>query len=96
MIEIAFGVLGFAFVMGLLRAAIGPTLADRAVGTDQCLFTVVAALALVSVRFDTPVFIDATLVGTLLGFVTTISLAWLLRAGAIFPRRDTHREGEDE
>lgn len=70
--------LAFAFVAGLVRAAIGPTLADRAVGADLCLLTVVAALALLSVALETTAFIDAILVTTLLGFVATAALARLL------------------
>jgi multicomponent Na+:H+ antiporter subunit F len=84
-IDICLGVLVFAFVMGLVRAAIGPSLADRAVGTDQCLFTVVATLGLLSVRFETAVFMDAPLVASLLGFLATISLAWLLHRKGYIP-----------
>lgn len=76
---IALVILAVAFVMGLIRAAIGPTLADRAAAADQCLFTMVGVLALLAVRFDTSIFIDTALVATLLGFVATISLARLLR-----------------
>ncbi len=76
---IALIVLAAAFVMGLIRAALGPTIADRAAAADLCLFTMVGVLALLAVRFDTTVFIDTALVATLLGFVATISLARLLR-----------------
>lgn len=80
-LDLALIVLGVAFVGSLVRAAIGPTLADRAVAVDVCLFTVVAALAVVSARAATTAFIDAVLVATLLGFIATISLARLIQRG---------------
>lgn len=75
---IAFVPLALAFLAGIIRAALGPTLADRAVGADLCLFTVAAGLALLTVELETTVFVDAILVTTLLGFVATASLARLL------------------
>lgn len=75
---IAFVPLALAFLAGIVRAALGPTLADRAVGADLCLFTVAAGLALLTVELGTTVFVDAILVTTLLGFVATASLARLL------------------
>lgn len=77
-IDGALGVLALTFLFGLLRAAIGPTLADRAAAADLCLFTLVAALALLSARSVTAVYIDVVLVATLLGFTATLALARLL------------------
>jgi multicomponent Na+:H+ antiporter subunit F len=67
-----------AFFAGLLRVALGPSLADRAVAADVCLFVVVSGLAVLSLRLDAPVFLDVVLVATLLGFVATVSLARLI------------------
>lgn len=77
-VDVALGTLGVALLAGLIRVIVGPTLADRAVAADVCLFVVVAGVALLAVRLDAPAFLDAVLVATLLGFVATISLARLV------------------
>lgn len=67
-----------AFLLALVRVAIGPSLADRAVAADVCFLSVVGVLAIISVERDVPAFIDVVLVATLLGFITAVSLAWLI------------------
>lgn len=71
--------LALAFLLALVRVVVGPSLPDRVVAADVCFLTVVGFLALVSVRRDVVEFIDVVLVATLLGFVATISLAWLVQ-----------------
>jgi multicomponent Na+:H+ antiporter subunit F len=74
-------VLAVAFVCGLARVTLGPTVADRAVGADVCLFCVAGAMAVLAVELEAPVFLDAVLVATLLGFIATMSLAKLVGRG---------------
>lgn len=78
LVDVALLFLGLAFAAGIARVVIGPTLADRAVAVDVCLFSVVGALALLSVRRGTEVFVDAVLIATLVGFVATVALARLV------------------
>lgn len=87
-------VLVVAFFAGLLRVALGPSLADRAVAADVCLFVVVSGFAVLSLRLDSPVFLDVVLVATLLGFVATVSLARLIEGE--HPRGPRSGEDEDE
>lgn len=77
-VDIGFVVLAVTFLLGLIRAALGPSLADRAVGADLCFLCVVGVLILISVERGTPAFIDVALVATLLGFLATVALAWLI------------------
>ncbi len=77
-IDVALIVTSAAFGAGLLRVALGPTLADRAAAADVCVFAVVAALPLLAVKEGSEAFVDAVLVATLLGFVATVSLARLI------------------
>ena len=77
-VNVALVVLAVAFMVAVLRVAIGPSLADRAVAADVGLFSVVAGLALLSVRFESSAYVDSVLIATLLGFVATASLAWLI------------------
>lgn len=81
LLDVALMVLAAAFAAGLVRVAMGPSIADRAVAADVCFFSVVAALALLSVRLDASAFLDAVLVATLLGFVATVSLSRLVVGG---------------
>lgn len=78
LLSIALIVLAVGFLCGLGRVVIGPTIADRAVGADVCLFCVVGAMAVLAVELEAPVFLDAVLVATMLGFLATMSLAMLV------------------
>lgn len=78
---VGLALLGIGFLAGLVRVAIGPTIADRAVSADVCLFCAVGALSVLAVDLQAPAFLDAVLVATLLGFIATMSLAWLIGRG---------------
>lgn len=70
-----------SFLMAIVRAGIGPTLADRAAATDVCLFILVASLGILAVRAPALAYVDVVLVTTLLGFIATIALANLVMQG---------------
>lgn len=78
---VGLALLGIGFLAGLVRVAVGPTIADRAVGADVCLFCVVGVLSVLAVELEAPAFLDAVLVATLLGFIATMSLARLVGRG---------------
>ncbi|HVL90659.1 MAG TPA: monovalent cation/H+ antiporter complex subunit F [Actinomycetota bacterium] len=77
-VDVGLVALGVSFLAGVTRAAIGPSTADRAVAADLCLFSVVGALALLAVRLDAVAFLDTVLVATIVGFIATVSLAYLI------------------
>ncbi len=77
-VDVALGVLALAFLLGLLRAALGPGVADRAIAADVCFFSVVAGFALLALRSGSEAFIDVVLVASLLGFLATVALAALV------------------
>jgi multicomponent Na+:H+ antiporter subunit F len=77
-VDVSLGMLALSFLLALVRVARGPTPADRAAGTDVCLFALVASFALLSIRFDAPALLDGVLVVTLVGFLATVALARLL------------------
>jgi multicomponent Na+:H+ antiporter subunit F len=81
LIDLALAVLVLVFLGGLIRVAVGPSLADRAVAADLCLFTIVASFALLAVREDAFQFVDAVLVSSLLGFIAAVGLARLIARG---------------
>ncbi len=67
-----------AFLLSLVRVIRGPSIADRTIAADLCFLAVIGVIALVSVDRGVPQFVDVALVATLLGFLATIALAWLL------------------
>jgi multicomponent Na+:H+ antiporter subunit F len=78
-VDLSLLVLAAGFVPALARVIIGPTVADRAVAADVCLYIAAAALALLSVRLEAAALLDTVLIATMLGFIATISLARLAR-----------------
>lgn len=76
--SIAFVLLGIAFGLGLIRAAVGPTIADRAVGADVGLYSVIGALTLLAVSTGAGHLVDVVVVAVLLGFLATVALAALV------------------
>lgn len=71
----ALGLLGVAAALCMLRVARGPSHFDRVLGLDCLLLDVVGALLVLSMLFETGSFLDSVLTITLLGFLTTITLA---------------------
>lgn len=71
-------VVGLGIVLCLHRAVLGPTAFDRVLAFDAIALHFVAAVLLISVVFETVLFMDVVLVVALLGFLGTLSLAaWL-------------------
>ncbi len=70
--------LAVAFGLALVRAILGPTVADRAVAADVGLYVLIGALALIAAFTGRAQFVDVALIGTLLGFLATVALAALV------------------
>lgn len=70
--------LAVAFALALIRAAIGPTVADRAVAADIGLYVLIGILAVIAAVTGRAQFVDVALIGTLLGFLATVALAALV------------------
>lgn len=77
-IDIALVVLALALLPALWRIAVGPTDADRALSADHVFFVFLAVAGLLAIRLEESVFLDVVLVGTLVGFLATITLARLV------------------
>ena len=66
------------FVAAIVRAAIGPSRADRIVAAELGFIGAVSAILLIAVLLDEPILFDFALVAVLIGFLTTIGLARLV------------------
>jgi len=75
----AFAGLGILFSM--LRMAMGPTAPDRAVAVDTITTTVSAFLVLLAYLFNRYVYLDVSLVYSLLAFVGLVALARYFERG---------------
>jgi multicomponent Na+:H+ antiporter subunit F len=83
--ELSFGVAALAMVCftfaSMIRLAIGPTAADRAVALDTVNTLVVATMVLLGVAFGQVVLVDVAIVYALLSFVGTLYIARYLEGG---------------
>jgi len=87
-IALVFVVIGV--LAGIVRAAIGPSRADRIVAAELGFIGAVSAILLVALRLDEPVLFDFALIAVLIGFLTTIGLARLVtRDGRKTPEDST-------
>lgn len=75
-------VLAAAFAITLIRAAQGPSPADRATGADVGYLVAIGAIAIVSVVIEAELFVDIVLVGAVVGFLATIAFAWFVDRGS--------------
>ncbi len=73
--------IGAGIVFSFLRMLIGPTASDRAVAVDTITTTVVALLVLLSLIFERYVYLDVSLVYSVLSFVGLVALARFLERG---------------
>jgi multicomponent Na+:H+ antiporter subunit F len=76
-----FVLIGAGIVLCFLRMLIGPTASDRAVAVDTITTTVVAFLVLLGFILERYVYLDVSLVYSVLSFVGLVALARFLERG---------------
>ena len=81
MIIIFLVLIGTGISLCFLRMLIGPTASDRAVALDTITTTVVALLVLFGFIFERYVYLDVSLVYSVLSFVGLVALARFLERG---------------
>ena len=67
--------LGLSGLLCLVRLARGPSLANRMIALDTMLVVIVAGVAVAAARTGESGFLDVMVVGALLGFVGTVTVA---------------------
>ena len=71
-------------MLGLLyRVWKGPSVPDRLVALDAIGVMLISAIALLSILFDTPFFIDAILLIAIISFIGTVSFSKFIERGEI-------------
>lgn len=72
--------LALSLLAAIGRILLGPTAADRGLAVDYGFVVVVALIALLALRLDSPAMLDLVVVATLVGFLTTVAVARLIWA----------------
>ncbi|MGA1145897.1 MAG: monovalent cation/H+ antiporter complex subunit F [Candidatus Nanopelagicales bacterium] len=88
-IDVALVLVVIGVLAAIVRAAIGPSRADRIVAAELGFVAAVSAILLIAMRLDEPVLFDFALIAVLIGFLTTIGLARLVT------RKDDEHDGRD-
>lgn len=68
-----------ALLAGLFRMVTGPTILDRILAFDMLAIGGVALMGLLSIRWDTALFLELILIFSLLGFFGTVALVFYLQ-----------------
>ena len=84
--NVALAALGVGALLCLYRIVTGPTVPDRAVGTDTLVMHVLAAIELLCIKENTLIFSDGILTIAILSFVGTTGLAKFIVKGVIIDR----------
>ncbi len=74
-------IIGIGIFLSVLRMLFGPTASDRAVAVDTITTTVVALLVLLGFVFKRYVYLDVSLVYSVLAFVGLVAIARFLERG---------------
>ena len=74
-------IIGASILLSFLRMLVGPTASDRAVAVDTITTTVVSSLVLLGFIFQRYVYLDVSLVYSVLSFVGLVALARFLERG---------------
>ena len=75
--------LGVAALLCTVRVVKGPSLADRVVGLDTLVLVLLCAVGVATARWQTSFFVTVMLVGSLVGFTGTVTVArFIERRGA--------------
>ena len=82
-LNIAFALVGAAFVLSFLRLLKGPDATDRILALDTLYINAIAILVLLGIHLASPLYFEAALLIALLGFVGTVALAKFLLRGDI-------------
>lgn len=78
-IQIVFFLLFVCVLLGLYRLVRGPSVLDRVLAFDLITTCVVGMIILLSIQWQTTVFLELILVFALLGFMTTVAFVIHLR-----------------
>ena len=77
-LNVVFGMLTLAVLLGLYRLAKGPSVLDRVMSFDLVTTSLVGMIILLSMRWRTSMYLELILIFSLLGFLTTVAFVFYL------------------
>jgi multicomponent Na+:H+ antiporter subunit F len=96
LLQIAFGMLIVAMLLGVYRFAVGPTVVDRILAFDAVVLCAVGLVVLLSRIWETPLYLDLVLIVSSLGFFGTVALVFYLQRtlanGDSAPEEEGHHD----
>ncbi len=84
---LALSLLALSILFSLFRVIKGPSMPDRVVALDAIGINLVAAVAILSIVFDTYAFLEIMLLLGILAFVSTIALSKFIERGVVIERK---------
>ncbi|MDG6244973.1 MAG: cation:proton antiporter [Methanolobus sp.] len=84
LLDVTLVIMTISIIPCLYRILVGPTLPDRLVGLDAMTLVMVVFLGVYSYVKESPFFLDAALVLSIITFVGTIAVAKYLDTGEVF------------
>ena len=71
-------VLSIATLLVFIRFLLGPTLSDRVISLDLLITIGISVIAIFSIIYDTPSFLDIAMIFALIAFLSTVAFAYYL------------------
>jgi multicomponent K+:H+ antiporter subunit F len=78
-LDFALGMLAVSILLGLVRLARGPSVADRVLAFDLVTTCAVGMIVLLSMERRTAIYLELVLIFSLLGFLSTVAFVIYLR-----------------
>lgn len=72
---VSIGILSLAFLITLVRIAIGPTLPDRVLALDMLVSIGIGYIAVIAIKTGFPLYLDVAIALGLVGFLATVAFA---------------------
>ncbi|WP_371170046.1 K+/H+ antiporter subunit F [Aliiroseovarius sp. 2305UL8-7] len=82
-IAVAFGAIGLAQAMAMVRLIVGPGTGDRILALDTMVVNAIGLIVLVGISQNTGVYFEASMIIAMLGFVSTVAYARFVLRGDI-------------
>lgn len=88
---VCFVMLSAAAVLALYRLIVGPSILDRIIGFDMVAICIAGMIIVVSLRWQSALYIEIMLIFSLLGFLGTVAYVSFLASNQDKLRRDLER-----
>lgn len=82
-LTVAYGAVGLAMLMNLVRLARGPDLTERVLALDTLVINAIALIVLLGIAQGTALLFEAAMLFAMVGFVSTVAFCRFLLRGDV-------------